>query len=782
MMKYKKNKYIKLINTKNIYYKYSNYEIQKIEHKINKNYTKKIFVKKELYLKAFYYNKYKLLNGQVSCFDNMNLTKTLNNINDIKYIQKYPKYTVVIDIENLKNMNRHKNSINCINMYRKGIKNNLKLNILKLRFRNLELNSKKKCLFDYRIIKINKSFLLKVFGRDILYIRFNSKSYNLKYQNIRQLEKENSLKHIVRWRNLDLLKKSKKYPLKRIILNMYEKKDIMLLQKNNNILQRYAKSKKYISLSNTKQLIKNQNTKFNYICNRIFFKNNSRKIYLDIKERNIYYYNKYKYLGNRYISCNKIKVNNKYLFKDYKNIIANKRSYNIFIGNLFEYLNNKKLNTHYVKNIFYDMKIINNTIKSVKNSYDNIYKNTEHCKYIDINYIDIRKTMWGKKYLTKRGLYIYYIKHRNMLKKDVKTHILKNNISKYYMKKYKFNLDKRKYSTIFIKKHQINIKYIINKNILLDKKLNTKLFKDNINGHIYITKYNHNFRKTVIKFKYIISQEKYIFKPKIRKALNKYNTPIYLNRTKYRYLQRGYIPIYKIRTISKYMDITRKWWILEHDDLTDILIIPNIDYPYENTPVADINKHPISSYKNINYSDINYGTKEIEISIKIMQQMLNFLFVIWNCGLINWYNSNSNDAVVKVMDIFYYWLNIDSVKEEMIEKNSREDYLRIYRWFRWEAEKVWFKVKDEEYDTRRNGVKSVGIFVANIIEYMKNHHYDMVPITSSYNLTIMGNFLITFTWRLPDYFRPINKIKGKRKYYLETKMINQIKKKLIYKE
>lgn len=243
-------------------------------------------------------------------------------------------------------------------------------------------------------------------------------------------------------------------------------------------------------------------------------------------------------------------------------------------------------------------------------------------------------------------------------------------------------------------------------------------------------------------------------------------------------LNKTWTEIYKNKNITKLLDLKRRWWILGHDDLTDKLIIPNIDYPYETEPIMGIDKHPISSVSYIDYKDINYGTKEIEVSIRIMQQMLNVLFSVWNVSLKDFNNMTTSEGIEKVMSLFYTWINIAEVEDLMIKKGSREDYLRVYRWFRWEAEKVWIKEQNNIGDT---GVKSIGMLVGNIIEYMKIHHYNFVPITNRSRLILMDNMLTVFQVELWDYFKQPNKRKGKRNYMISTVVKGKIKKKLILK-
>ena len=65
---------------------------------------------------------------------------------------------------------------------------------------------------------------------------------------------------------------------------------------------------------------------------------------------------------------------------------------------------------------------------------------------------------------------------------------------------------------------------------------------------------------------------------------------------------------------------------------------------------------------------------------------------------------------------------------------------------------------------------------------MKIHHYNIVPITSKEKLFVFTDTLRTFTIPIVDYYRKkLDKHKGKRKYYINTKNINTNIKQKFYK-
>lgn len=317
-----------------------------------------------------------------------------------------------------------------------------------------------------------------------------------------------------------------------------------------------------------------------------------------------------------------------------------------------------------------------------------------------------------------------------------------------YFSRYYFASIYKDNNSYYLQRKSYEYKIYKSKNGLLVSIIPSGILRD--------TEYSNKY---LIRYKY---HSVYISKDK-NKYLKKYTHKLLKSRNEQRWLKEAIIKqILKSEGKTKYLDLKPTWYIIESDGVTDELIIPNIDYPYEKEEISGISKHPISSISDINYGDTEYGIHKIAVSIKIMQQMLNFLFVIWNGKVNEFSNIKATEAIEQTMTGFYDWLNIDKVIEEMNEKNVREDYLRVYRWFRWEAEKVWI----EEKDTNDTGLKSVGMLIANIIRYMKNHHYDIVPITKKQYLFELSDILRAFTIKFIDYYRLPDKIKGNRDYII----------------
>lgn len=166
------------------------------------------------------------------------------------------------------------------------------------------------------------------------------------------------------------------------------------------------------------------------------------------------------------------------------------------------------------------------------------------------------------------------------------------------------------------------------------------------------------------------------------------------------------------------LKLWRRFWFLLPKGQTDNLILPNCDYPYEDEPVDGINKHPIQAGK-----DINIG--EIPLSINIMIDLINILVFMWGKFYNAFWGCTGSQAVLDIVMYVYQWLNLETSIDEQIKKGSKEHYDRCYRWLRWEAEKVILMARN---DTNLNGNYYVQVLIENLIQYMLDHHFDVMPV------------------------------------------------------
>jgi len=253
-----------------------------------------------------------------------------------------------------------------------------------------------------------------------------------------------------------------------------------------------------------------------------------------------------------------------------------------------------------------------------------------------------------------------------------------------------------------------------------------------------------------------------------------------LNKTYNKSLKKSKTTIHKNKDNS--LEVTERWWVLNPTSPFDRKILP-FDYDYSKMPLVSnnniiktskvINQHPISFAPYMIDSgnggnDLNYGTKEIDVSIEIMLDMVNIVGMIVLQDINKFKNCTGQEALEFILELIFDWLNMDSTIRKMNQNNSREHYLRCYRWIRWEAEQLWFEA-DEDHTIYKNlGIKFAGALLGKLIEYMKYHHFDIVPFWR--NLRFMDIERHFNKAKNQDVFKDVDKIKSHRHYMINTQM------------
>lgn len=208
---------------------------------------------------------------------------------------------------------------------------------------------------------------------------------------------------------------------------------------------------------------------------------------------------------------------------------------------------------------------------------------------------------------------------------------------------------------------------------------------------------------------------------------------------------------------NKFIDVTKRWWWLSDSSPKDRKIVPNRDYvkmkdllSNPNYEYLRYNNHPIDWGKGWG---IDYNIPPAAISIEIMLDITNIITMIWHKNVQGWLSLSGKEGIQLLMELLYDWYTMNT-------SNPNNSYYRAYRWVRWEAEKVYF------LDTT-SGLQAIGILVKNLREYLKWHHFNRVPIWKNpkamdeernFNRLAQNN----------DLMVDLNKIKGKRHYYIET--------------
>ncbi len=210
--------------------------------------------------------------------------------------------------------------------------------------------------------------------------------------------------------------------------------------------------------------------------------------------------------------------------------------------------------------------------------------------------------------------------------------------------------------------------------------------------------------------------------------------------------------IYKEGNHNKFIEITKRWWWLNPTGATDSIIIPNKDFDYDSDL---LNNKEFEYLRFINHPiswGSDFGLYEYPISIEIMIDLVNILLEIWHGNVQGWLCCTDKESMQFLMEILYDWYSLDTSKPST-------DYYRAYRWIRWESEKVYFLNLD-------NGLQAIGVLIANLIDYLKQHHFNIAPIWRNPKVMDIER---SFN-RSPengDLMRALDKNKGKRHYYIK---------------
>ncbi|OAA92995.1 hypothetical protein [Clostridium coskatii] len=220
--------------------------------------------------------------------------------------------------------------------------------------------------------------------------------------------------------------------------------------------------------------------------------------------------------------------------------------------------------------------------------------------------------------------------------------------------------------------------------------------------------------------------------------------------------------VYKEGRNNKFIDIIKRWWWLNPTDPRDSIIIPNKDFDYDssllNNPDYEylrFTNHPIGWGASWG---IDFNIPAYAVSIEIMLDLVNILIMIWHHDVQAWMCCSGKESMQFVMEILYDWYTLDTSK-------PNADYYRAYRWIRWEAEKVYFLNLD-------TGLQAVGVLIANLIDYLKYHEFNSVLLWRNPKaMAIERNF--NRMAQNGDLMRNLDKVKGKRYYYIETQNIEK---------
>ncbi|WP_039652307.1 hypothetical protein [Clostridium tyrobutyricum] len=213
---------------------------------------------------------------------------------------------------------------------------------------------------------------------------------------------------------------------------------------------------------------------------------------------------------------------------------------------------------------------------------------------------------------------------------------------------------------------------------------------------------------------------------------------------------------------NKFIDIIKRLWWLDPTDPGDTLIIPNKDFCY-NQEFLNNEAYEYLRFKNHpmgwgNTWGIDCNIPNYSVSIEIMLDLVNILIMIWHDNVQGWLCCSGKESMQFIMELLYNWYTLETSK-------PNSDYYRAYRWIRWEAEKVYFL----NFNT---GLQAIGVLIANLIAYLKNHHFNTIPLWRNPKaMDIERNF--NRIAQNGDIIESLNKTKGRRYYYIDTQNIEK---------
>lgn len=185
------------------------------------------------------------------------------------------------------------------------------------------------------------------------------------------------------------------------------------------------------------------------------------------------------------------------------------------------------------------------------------------------------------------------------------------------------------------------------------------------------------------------------------------------------------------------MKMYKRGWFLRSIAPTDLLIVPKEDYPYNDYPAVveafyedwdvyywhhektdSLKKHPIPFGSDL-------GIEHTEVSIEIIVDMVNIVLMLWSKFYYAFQQFHGVGAIKSMIQVIYSWLTLETSIEEMKTKGSYDDYMKVYRFFRWEAEKMVHKAKS---DYSFGGNYWIEKYIEELFDYLLKHHFDKVPL------------------------------------------------------
>ena len=117
------------------------------------------------------------------------------------------------------------------------------------------------------------------------------------------------------------------------------------------------------------------------------------------------------------------------------------------------------------------------------------------------------------------------------------------------------------------------------------------------------------------------------------------------------------------------------------------------------------------------------GLRELPVPIEIMIETINILLLMWGKFYMAFTGQTSQQALSGLCATFYEWITLQTSAERA--GSNIKYYYRMWRWLRWEAEQMLERSKG---DPTLSGNYWVEQLMAEMVEYMEQHHFDHMPL------------------------------------------------------
>ena len=223
------------------------------------------------------------------------------------------------------------------------------------------------------------------------------------------------------------------------------------------------------------------------------------------------------------------------------------------------------------------------------------------------------------------------------------------------------------------------------------------------------------------------------------------------------------------------MNMYKRGWFLRATLPSDLIQLPNMDYYYINNPVKvdeyykdwDVYywKHNISTTVDVHPLDFGneLGSEHVEVSIEIMVDIINMVLFLWAKFYIAFTGLHGVGAIKSFVIVLFNWLTLESSIEEMKLLGSYDDYMRCFRWIRWESEAMCHKARE---DYSLNGNYWIELLTKELFRYMWKHHVNKIPLFR--NVAKMDMMRDIFRDAQSDIDIVLDKVKADRFYLLES--------------